>query len=176
MMHYSRLTTLSPDFDAVIKLYILSFPEEERRPVADFRDNVERGGAFSLLAAYDDRAFVGFVTYWDFPSYRYVEHFAITPDSRGRGYGGLIVEEIKRAGLPVLLEVEPPVTEQARRRVRFYERHGFMLSDLPYAQPTYRPGGEEIPMCLMAANAESLWPLGSETLVFIRREVYGMEA
>ncbi len=175
VMRYERLTTQSPDFNAVVELYLSAFPEEERRPVAAFRNIVEqRGGVFSLLAAYDGSTFVGFATCWDFPPYRYVEHLAVKSASRGCGYGGLIVEEIKRAGRPVLLEVERPTTEQACRRIRFYEKHGFVLSDYPYTQPPYRPGGREVPMYLMVANGASLCPLSRETLVFIRREVYGM--
>lgn len=51
------------------------------------------------------------------------------------------------AGQDVLIEVEKPETEEARRRIAFYEKNGFrMREDINYVQPPYsaEQSGEEM--------------------------------
>ena len=51
--------------------------------------------------------------------------------------------------LPIVLEVERPVEEMAKRRICFYERQGFTLWKNDYYQPPYKPGDDFLPMYLM---------------------------
>ena len=173
MLKFIRLTPDSPEYDAVIGLYVSAFPDDERRPLDDFRTVLAESPYFVAQVVSDGDAFVGFITYWDFPSYRYVEHFAIAPGLRGHGYGGDVIERLKSTTpLPVVLEVEPPVTSQARRRILFYERHGFALSDYAYEQPPYRSGAARLPMRLMVTQGEALGPVTAATLEPIYHFVY----
>ena len=122
MLTFSTLTAEAADYPRMLDLYLSAFPAEERRDVSDLVRLMCGEPRFHVLAAYDEAGFAGFITYWDFSAFRYVEHFAISDACRGKGYGGAVIEHVKSAtDLPILLEVEPPVTEQAVRRIRFYE-------------------------------------------------------
>lgn len=173
MLKFIRLTPDSPEYDDVIGLYVSAFPDDERRPLDDFRTVLAENPFFVAQVVSDGGSFVGFITYWDFPSYRYVEHFAIASSLRGHGYGGDVIEWLKSTTpLPVVLEVEPPTTSQARRRIQFYERHGFVLSDYAYEQPPYCPGAGSLPMRLMVARGEVLGQFTAATLEPIYHFVY----
>ena len=56
----------------------------------------------------------------DFADFVYVEYLAVDPDIRGGGIGARILSQL-RDGVrkPVVLEVEPPFNELAKRRIQF---------------------------------------------------------
>ena len=119
--------------------------------------------------------FCGFITWWDFGGFVYGEHFAMLPECRGAGIGGEVIGRfVADAGKPVVLEVELPTNDMARRRIGFYERHGFAVCDADYAQPPYDAGGECVPMRLMSHGMS----LDAEEFERVRSilyaEVYGV--
>lgn len=119
--------------------------------------------------------FCGFITWWDFGGFVYGEHFAMLPECRGAGIGGEVIDRfVAEAGKPVVLEVELPTNDMARRRIGFYERHGFVLCDAEYVQPPYDAGGECVPMRLMSHGMS----LDAEAFERVRDtlyiDVYGM--
>ena len=135
------------DYPHFLELYNSSFPENERRlyksaeHVANFIK--EKGGKFHGFAV-DDRSgdpemqgpFLGFLTYWTFEGYVYIEHFAVNPEFRGKRIGRDMLHHLfKTVSENVLIEVEKPETDEARRRIAFYEREGFKLrEDINYVQ------------------------------------------
>lgn len=140
--------------EAVKATYIGSFPEDERRDWTDIAARVGAGDMiFSMYIIKRDGENVGFVTTWRLPDALYVEHLAIFPDKRSGGIGSAVLAEIAAlAGdRPVVLEVELPETsDEARRRISFYQRNGFTaMEEYPYFQPPYRPGGQTVPLMLM---------------------------
>lgn len=119
--------------------------------------------------------FCGFITWWDFGGFVYGEHFAMLPECRGVGIGGEVIDRfVAEAGKPVVLEVELPTNDMARRRIGFYERHGFVLCDAEYVQPPYDAGGGCVPMRLMSHGMS----LDAEAFERVRDtlyiDVYGM--
>lgn len=143
--------------EAVKSTYLGSFPEEERRDWEDIAARVSAGDPiFSLYLIRNNGDPVGFVTTWRLPDALYVEHLAVYPDKRSGGIGSAVLAEIAdiAAGKPVVLEVELPETsDEARRRIEFYTRNGFMAMDqYPYFQPPYRPGGPTVPLMLMVTS------------------------
>ena len=98
-----------------------SFPPEEYRQLEQLREYTDRTGNFHNNIIFDDDLPVGFITYWDFDSFYYVEHFATNPALRNGGYGKRTLEYLcnylKR---PIVLEVERPIEEMAKRRISFY--------------------------------------------------------
>ncbi len=139
-------------YDFVENLFLSAFPEDERRDIANQRRNVDNNPLFCCYVAEEREESVGFITVWRFTGFCYVEHFAIDPMHRNGGYGRqtiqALLEEVRQ---PVVLEVELPENELSCRRIGFYQRQGFCLwSEVSYIQPAYRPGGNTLPMHLMA--------------------------
>lgn len=150
------LGSLPEHLAAAASLYESAFPEAERRDTAEWKKLVLRAGPLQALAGLSGDRCCGFITLWDFQSFAYVEHFAVCSDLRGQGTGSLMLRHVQQrlGGQPLILEVEMPENETARRRVAFYERHGFSLVGKPYAQPPYRAGGEWLPLRLMSDRPE----------------------
>lgn len=143
------------DMDSVKGLYEGSFPIEERRPWEDLETRALDGDPFFSLRVVEDAGrVVGFITTWRLPMALYVEHFAVDASMRGRGLGGEIIDKlVASTDQPVLLEVELPENEMARRRIEFYRRHGFDTIDgVDYIQPPYTRNLPEVPMLLMSTR------------------------
>ena len=155
-MRELRYRDITPaDYAALLRLYCLSFPAGERR-VYDGEHGFHsfltaNSGRFHPLVITLGGEFAGFLTYWEFPGYVYVEHFAVEPEMRGSDIGGSTLRHLVECVSDcVLLEVEHPDTPEARRRIGFYERHGFRLhADIEYMQPPYDPSLPEVPLLLM---------------------------
>lgn len=97
---------------------------------------------------------VGFIIWWNIQDWRFIEHFAISSETRGKGYGAEVMRhylEISEGKL--LLEVEPAITPDAFRRISFYERMGFSLIDVAYRQPSYVEKDLSYPMHLMVETS-----------------------
>ena len=154
MIHLQRLTATDDAlYPYVEELLVASFPREEYRDLDEQRRNVEDEPRFHCNVVLCDGAPTGLLTCWMLHGFCYVEHFAIDPARRNGGLGGDVIALLcRRVPLPVVLEVECPDTEMARRRIGFYQRQGFVLWNIPYLQPPYRPGDGFLPMHLMTCG------------------------
>lgn len=76
---------------------------------------------------------------------------ATCPSLRGGGLGRRILDTfIRHAGQSIVLEVEPPTTDIATRRIGFYRRCGFRLWEhRTYIQPPYAADLSPLPLLLM---------------------------
>ena len=150
IMHFISITSVSPLYKQVESLLITAFPETERRDLELQRQYADHNPNFKVYAVCDADLFVGFFTLWNFEEFSYVEHLAVSPSLRGKGYGTHILQYIKEiVKNPLLLEIEIPVTKFQQLRQLFYEKNEFSKLDFPYFQPPYRAGGECISMHLM---------------------------
>ncbi len=138
-------------FADVLRLYRDAFPTDERREENDFLDVARNCHRFSIHVFTEGNAFVGFLTSWEWDDFRYGEHFAVLPDKRGGGIGSRALKAfLSSSDKPLIIEVEPPTNDIARRRIGFYERNGLRLrSDVDYIQPPYSPGKNALPLMLM---------------------------
>ncbi len=160
------LRTLT-DFDAFYRLLERSFPDSERRgregQLALFNDP-----AYRVDAVYNSDTLQGFFALWEFDSFLFIEHFAVDPSVRGGGIGSEMLRTLLiSTRKPVVLEVEPPEEDMARRRIGFYRRGGFILTDHPYLQPPMEPGKPTLPLRLMTSV-----PLSFEALEAIKNTLY----
>lgn len=167
----------SADYPLAEALYVDAFPPEERRDVRSWKNLIANDGTVfrALRIVRPEQNFLGFLTYWDLEKFFYVEHFAVSVSARGGGIGGLALDLLlATAGhKPFVLEVEPPATEEARRRIAFYERHGFKLSSLPYRQPPYDPTKKKgLPLNLMTTDLAFLNAHADEVRQTLYREIY----
>lgn len=106
---------------------------------------------FSPNFIYDGKTLVGYVCYWEFEKFLYVEHFAISKEMRGTGVGSKFLKEFsENSTKPIILEVELPETEIAEKRIKFYERLGYVVNHYPYTQPAYQPESNPVDMFVMS--------------------------
>lgn len=176
MITLTRINTESKHYLWTEQLWIASFPENERRDTDAQRSNADNNRIFNYMLATENGMPIGLFTYWDFGKFIYCEHFATSPDVRGKGYGAEIVRQIlEQTAKPLVLEVEMPEDELCRRRIKFYERAGMRLwIDSNYVQPPYREGGEPIPMLLMASEGLNESTDFEAVAATLRKNVYGI--
>ena len=177
MLRLQRIHTADAELYAFMEqLLTASFPPEEYRALEQLRLYTDTREAFHNNVILDGETPVGLFTYWDFGDFCYGEHFAINPERRNGGYGKRALEELCRTAhpRPIVLEVEMPEEEMARRRIGFYQRQGFALWDKPYQQPPYKPGDGYLPMRLMAYGGMDPEQDFGKVRDCIYREVYGV--
>jgi len=139
----------------VKRIYEEAFPIHERR-IFDMLPKMLNNVPGMELAIFNDaKLMVGFVVYWQWENWAYIEHLAVDRRLRANGYGNrvmtLLTAMLKGT---IVLEVEKPYDEVARKRITFYKKLGFHLAPFDYHQPSYVKGGEEIPMHLMTYPGE----------------------
>ena len=155
------------------ELFEEAFPEQERPPFSSLRQR--DAGKFHFLVAENGDEPVGILTYWTFDELVYVEHFAIAEELRNQGLGkAAFLTFLSQQQEQVVLEVEPPDTEEADHRVEFYASMGFFQNPQPYVQPSYHNDNRTVPMIIM-----SKYELDDDEFNEIKdllyREVYGIK-
>lgn len=140
------------DLDQIYEIMRLSFPYQERRAKYDVKKLLnEREEVF--LKIVDNSKIVGIIAYRDFSKIRFFEYFAVHPDYKGRGIGSVALKNfisdfLQSDNETLVLEVEKPIDEIARRRIAFYKSFDFRLNDYDYNQPNYHTA-KPVPMFLM---------------------------
>ncbi len=141
-----------PLYDSFKALYSVSFPIFEQRTEAQ-QEYAFLSANYHLMAYEENTVFIGFIAYWEFDAYVYIEHCAIDRGLRGQGYGrrllsGFIEECPKR----VLLEIDPVVDEVSRARLAFYKKCGFHENDHPHFHPPYRNEYKAHPLTILTTG------------------------
>lgn len=133
------------------ELYVNSFPDHERwtkeafmRAAGDERFNTK-------LLVDETGVLIALLYYWTYGEFLYVEFFAVNPAMRGRNVGSEIITTLikENSGRRVLLEIDPPVDEISIRRLRFYERLGFVANGYEHIHPSYISGDGAHPHLLV---------------------------
>ncbi|MFV0313638.1 MAG: GNAT family N-acetyltransferase [Anaerotignum sp.] len=145
---FERIT--KDTFDMVYSILEEVFPVEELREKEGQKALLDKE-QYRLYGIKTDCGIIqGVVALWDFCGFLYIEHLAIAVAFRNEGVGGNMLEAmINRAAKAIVLEVEVPENDLQKRRVGFYERHGFFCNMYPYLQPPLRKGLDMLPLRLM---------------------------
>ena len=124
-----------PGWDEAWAIYQNSFPQKEIRSLEDHLQALS-DPHYTADGIWSDGRLIGILYYWTAPEYVYIEHLAISPDLRGANMGSRVLEAFCRKAGRIVLEIDPPETEIAVRRLRFYERLGFVRNDYHYVHPS----------------------------------------
>ena len=124
-----------PGWDEAWAIYQNSFPQKEIRSLEDHLQALS-DPHYTADGIWSDGRLIGILYYWTAPEYVYIEHLAISPDLRGANMGSRVLEAFCRKAGRIVLEIDPPETEIAVRRLRFYERLGFCLLYTSHLLPT----------------------------------------
>lgn len=137
------------EFPRLFQLMQASFPASEFRNRAKQLALLDRPGYKPVFVEKGGRI-QAFLAEWDFAEFRFIEHFAVDPDARGKGVGSDIMRAyLSEVAVPIVIEVESPYTEIAKRRISFYEKLAFVLSSIEYKQPSLRKNAAEVSLRLM---------------------------
>lgn len=150
MIHQIPLLNSLEIDDDLKQIYFDSFPPEERR---DWPQLIEllNNPLYNLLQIYSLNQFVGFISIWKLSGFYFIEHFAIRESERKKGHGIEVIRQlIQQKLVPVVIEVEEPFSDEACRRIRFYESLNFKINQNTYFQPPYSIGKKAVKMHLMS--------------------------
>lgn len=139
------------DFKKIYALMEHSFPMEEVRPRENAQAQLGDPNYTIWISKNEAADILGFIAAWDLGSNIFVEHFAVDPAIREGGVGSrMMAAFLFRALKPVVIEVEDEKTEINERRIGFYQRLGFHLSEYGYHQPVMRGDvTKKIPLKIM---------------------------
>lgn len=178
-MIYQYASVSNPLISDIKELYISAFPKNERRDFDAFASLLANPDShFSVICAIDDEEQPGrmlaFISFWELGEITYLEHFAVIPQMRGRSIGRTMLRHfLDNIASRIVLEVEPPTTDIACRRIRFYESIGLTLrNDIDYIQPPYSPEKESLELKLMTHGQISTEEL-KDAASLIHLKVYG---
>ena len=133
-----RVKEDSPRLSDVMALYERAFPANERRPLGVLLN--DESGAGEVLAFCEGTRFVGLAILLTWRDITHILYFAVMEDLRERGFGGEILQRIHalHPAHRVIADLEEPFDgapnkPQRQRRMAFYERNGYVPTDIRYA-------------------------------------------
>ena len=148
-MNHNFRTINKEESPRVFLLMQESFPASEFRAYEKQLALLARSD-YKIMSVEQEGCVQAFLAEWDLPAFRFIEHFAVSPTSRGKGLGSEIMYAyLSVTHMPIVIEVESPHTRVAVHRISFYERLGFVLSDMEYKQPSLRKDATEVSLRLM---------------------------
>lgn len=160
-------------FEDFYTIMVSSFPKEERRTKEGFLELTKTSEKYKIYALLDGKHLVALLTVWEFESFVFIDHFAVSNELRNKGIGaGFLQKVLLQGNLPFILETELPESEIAARRLGFYKRNGFVENPFSYLLPPMQEGCDAVPMRILSypeSLSESDFKNIKETLY---KEVY----
>ncbi len=141
------------------ELYEKAFPFHERRSREHHISKAATEPDFYTMEVDTECGeFVGILYYWHWEQHAllFVEHLAIVPHLRGRGYGHKLLRLIELPETCIMLEIEPVTDALTARRLNFYESAGFVRLPYPHVQLPYHCGGEPVVLELLSRQSNGL--------------------
>ncbi len=136
-------------FNKAMKLYENSFPSHEKRDIQSILHILHKPEYHCNYIDEND-TFLGILFYWETKDFIYIEHFAIEPAYRGQQYGERALKKIQQKDKPIILEIDPPITDIARRRESFYQNLGYEKNPFIHLHPPYEKNGQPYLLQLMS--------------------------
>lgn len=134
---------------------------------------------FKMIAVYAGKNPVGFLSFWEWDSFIYAEHFAIDSKTRGAGYGAEVLRNfLGQTSKPVVLEVEKCLKMILVVDVSvFMNVLGLKLwPDCHYIQPPYDDKKKPMELLLMSYGALDMNKLFGEIRDILHTQVYGVKS
>ncbi len=139
---------------AATALYEQSFPYLEKRSEGE-QSRVMNNPDYRFDLITDDDRLLGILAYWEKADFLYVEHFAILPEFRGRGFATRTLEILKnQTNKNLILEIDPPVDDVSEKRYRFYQKCGFVMNPHCHTQAKYHLGDGELQLKILSYPRE----------------------
>ena len=128
------------------RIYTESFPLNERR-TPEQQILIFPKPHYQTNAYIINNQIVGFIANWNDPEFIFIEHFAISSEFRSKKLGSTVLQQfIDDFKIPVILEIEMPIDELTRRRLKFYELAGFIRNPHQHYMPPYHENDPPLEM------------------------------
>ena len=128
------------------RIYTESFPFNERR-TPDQHIRIFQKPHYQINTYVIGNQLVGFIASWGDTEFVFVEHFAISPEFRSKRLGSTVLQQfIEEFNIPVILEIEMPIDELTKRRLKFYELAGFLRNQHNHYMPPYHKSNPPLEM------------------------------
>ena len=85
LLNYNIISKDCRLFNKIKQIYEASFPIDERRNELNFEHIASHEAKFNILGIDRGNDLIGFINYWKFDTFVYIEHFAIDANKRGDG-------------------------------------------------------------------------------------------
>jgi GNAT superfamily N-acetyltransferase len=186
-LHIVDIAGLTPaQMNALTVIYLEAFGVPWEMPAAKLPDFARQRAGNNVvgraLALLDDDAVVGFALcdYLTASNLLHLKYLAVDPARRNQGSGARLLDAVAVTGetiahaagrngcCGVLIEIEIPDSPPAdadrslrTRRIAFYERHGALITGVPYPRPPWAPPEQpdfELMLLPGRAWAGDAWP------------------
>lgn len=135
-------------------IYQKSFPPTEMRTLTNLK-NILQGDHCRLVSYNDGDSVVGFILFWEYEHFIYIEFFATNPEMRNSGMGSYILRDfISEQTKTIILEIDQISNDISRRRCGFYQREGFILNSFTHTPPAYNNKNVNLDMHIMVYGRE----------------------
>ncbi|WP_157151072.1 GNAT family N-acetyltransferase [Brachyspira sp. SAP_772] len=133
-----------------------AFPIEERWNFEMILEN-KSNSRYKFYSILDDDKPIGLTMIWIFEKFYFGEYLAIDKNLRGKNYGSQVLNKIfdMHDDKLIVIEVEPyDLNDIAKRRINWYKRCGFILSDYDYDMPCIKDGKRDTMKMQIMTNKE----------------------
>lgn len=155
-MEFVRLNNVENKYwNEAWDIYISSFPVFEKRRIED-QIEAMKNDKYHCYTVIEKEYVVGIIFYWKWDNYKYIEHLAINKNLRGKNYGSKILKEFCSDGKTIVLEIDMPIDEVSKNRLRFYEKLDFKLNKYKHIHPPYRRGYKGHELKVLSYNSNLL--------------------
>ena len=156
-------------FDDVFSLMQKSFPKNEYRTYEN-QKKLLKSKYYKIVPYFgNEKELLAFAAVWEFESFKFVEHIAVSEKCRGMGIGSKIMRDIiEKSDTDIILEIEPPNDEISTKRLRFYEKLGFKSNDYAYLQLPLNKNDKPIPLKILSYPQA----LGEQKFKNIKKIIY----
>lgn len=159
---------LKKDYDKIFEIIQQSFPENEYRIYEEQLELLDNNN-YNIIFKKENNQIVCFIAYWEFDNFIFIEHFAVSKSNRNAGVGTTFLKKfLSECDKKVILEVELPIEEFAKKRIEFYKRIGFCENQYPYIQPALRKTSLPLPLKLLSYQN----PIDEEEYLLIKDTLY----
>lgn len=179
---YEIADVSSIEFEEAMKIYVESFPENERRPVATIKEMLKSGESRLIVGERENEiVFMALLYPLKGTPFLLGDYLATAKDFRSTGIGRAFLRYIldKMKDLQCnffLIEIENPYLnedETKMRRLKFYKRLGMKeLMGVKYFLPPFE-GIEPIEMILLVFSVENCNGLAGETVKGLVIHMFG---
>ena len=182
-MNFHKITdTSSTEFEEAIRIYVESFPENERRPVAAIKEMIKMDRSRLMVGKRENKIVLMSLLYpIKGTPFLLVDYLATAKEYRSTGMGRAFLRRILN-GIDdirtnfIIIEIENPYLDEDEtktKRLKFYKSIGMKeLRGVRYVLPPFQ-GTEPVELILMLFSRESADHLAGKVLRGVVVQLFG---